>query len=116
MPRSVRTVQTPGLAGAAPTFSAADNTNGESFVWAGVPVLVEVKNTGGGACTVTLNANATTKLGGMALANKTYNVPATTGDVQFAVADPAGVLQSDGSIYLDYSTGTGVTVQVLRVQ
>lgn len=116
MPRTVRTVQQPGLTGAAPTFSAADNTNGESFVWPGVPVLIEVKNTGGGACTLTLNANSTAKLGGMSLANKTYNVPATTGDVQVALSDPAGVLQADGSIYLDYSTGTGVTAQVLRVQ
>jgi len=116
MPRTALTVQQPGLAGATPSYGAADATNGNSFVWPGVPCLIHTKNTNGATRTQTLKANSAARLGGMSLADQPLTIPATTGDKMTAIADPAGLLQSDGSIYIDWSADTGVTIAVVRLE
>lgn len=113
MPRTVLTVQTPGVAGATPTYSAVDAVNGNVFTWPGVPAIVHIKNTGGSACTMTLRQNGGA-LGGMPLADRTYAIPATNGDRMVVLTDPAGVVQADGGVYLDWSTATGVSVAVIK--
>lgn len=114
MPRTALTVQQPGLAGATPTYAAVDQPNGNSFVWPGYPVLIHAKDTNASPSTMTVAAPA--KLGGVSLTAPTLVVPATTGDKMMAIVDPSPFLQSDGSIYLDWTFGTNVTVAVIRLQ
>lgn len=114
MARTVLTVQNPGLAGATPTYSAVDSANGNSFVWPGVACLIHTKNTDGSPHTMTLNGNGAI-LGGLAVANKTYTIPATTGDKMIIVSDPSAVVQSDQSVYLDWSAATTHTVAIVRL-
>jgi|FLYK01.1.fsa_nt_gi hypothetical protein len=115
MPRTALSVQQPGLAGATPSYAAVDATNGNSFVWAGVPVLIHAKNTGGSPSTMTVQDNGA-KLGGLSLQDPTLTIPATTGDKMLAIKDPAGLVQADGSIYLDWSVGSGVVVGIFRLE
>lgn len=115
MARSALTVQQPGLAGATPSYAAADQANGNSFPWPGVSVLIHIKNTNAATRTVTLTQNGA-KLGGVALASPTLTIPATTGDKMIAITDPAGLLQADGSIYLDWDASTNVTIGVFRLE
>lgn len=112
MARSARTVQSTSRAGLAETFSAADNANGETIPNDGQTFL-HVKNTGGGACTVTVATPGT--IDGLAVADLTAVVPATTGDRLIGPFPPGAYTQADGNIYVDYSTGTGVTVAAVRL-
>lgn len=114
MARTAITVQQPALAGATPTYGSADQANGNSFVWPGVPCLLHIKNTNGATRTITLTNNGQ-KLGGLSTTSPVVVIPATTGDKMIALSDPAGLLQSDGSIYLDWDASTGVTIAVVRV-
>src|SRR5690242_615769 len=98
MARTAITVQQASLAGITPTYGAVDQANGNSFVWPGVPVLIHVKNTNGSTRTLT-DTNNGQKLGGLSTTSPTVTIPATTGDKMQAIVDPAGLLQSDGSIY-----------------
>lgn len=115
MPRTAITVQQPGLAGATPSYGAVDQANGNSFVWPGVPCLIHVKNTNAATRTMTVTNNGA-KLGGLSLTSPTLLIPATTGDKMLAITDPAGLLQSDGSIYLDWDASLNVSIAVVRLQ
>lgn len=115
MPRTVLTVQAPGIAGATTTRNSGDQANGNSFVWPGVPVIITVLNTNGSARNLTLKANGNTP-GGLNLSDKVYNIPATTGDKTIALADATSIVQSDGSVYLDWDAVTGVTIAIVRAQ
>lgn len=114
MARTVLTVQQPALAGATATRNSADNSNGNSFVWPGVPVVLNVRNTNGSGRTLTLKTNGAT-VGGMPSADKTYSIPATTGDTMIVLSDPTGIVQSDGSVYLDWDASAGVDIALVRV-
>lgn len=106
MPRTALTVQSLGLNGQLnATMTAADATNGMAFVNDGQTVLV-VRNTDASAKTVTVKS-----------------VPdewGRSGDVTCVVAasgvgilgpfTPAIFNQSDGTINVDFSASTGVTV------
>lgn len=84
--------------------TAGDATNHHEFVNNG-NTIIRVKNTGGGACTVTLNIQRT--VDDRVPAARTVNVPATTGDVligPFPIADYGSLAT------FDISTATGVTV------
>ena len=115
MARTAWTVQSPGIAGATTTRNSADQANGNSFAWPGVPVTLTVLNTNGSTRTLTLKANGAT-IGGMSAADKTYVIPATTGDKTITLSDPAGIVQSDGSVYVDWDASSGVTVALTRTQ
>lgn len=97
------------------TYTAADNANGMKFDNNGNTLLI-VKNTGAGACTVTVRAVADE-------AGRTVDLvlvcPITTG---FLIAGPfrtqwwnQRVAPDVGSVGVDFSTGTGVTVAVCRL-
>jgi hypothetical protein len=115
MARTVLAVQQPGLTLTTATRNSADNSNGNSFVWPGVPVVLNVRNTNASTRTLTLKANAGKTLGGMALADKAYTIAATTGDHLIVLSDPAGFLQDDGSVYLDWTASAGVDIALVRV-
>jgi hypothetical protein len=115
MARTAITVQAPALAGATPTYGSVDQANGNSFVWPGVPCLLHIKNTNAANRTITLTNNGA-KLGGLALASPTLLIPLTSGDKMIALVDPSGLLQADGSIYLDWDAATNVTIAVVRLQ
>lgn len=83
---------------------AGNATDHHEFVNDGNTVL-RVKNTGAGACTVTLRIART--VDGQAVTNRTVVVPVTTGDVAmgpFPVVDYGSLMQ------VDISTASGVTL------
>lgn len=112
MPRTAITPLEITIAGVAPTFAPADNGNGMSFVNDG-NTLLEVKNTGGGACTVTLTTPG--KVGGIDIVDPTVIVPITTGDRIIGPFQPDIFNQAGGIVFVDFSTGTGVTVAVYHI-
>lgn len=112
MARTARAVQEINRAGLAETFTAADNTNGETIPNDGRTFL-HVKNTGGGACTVTVATPG--QVDGLAIADLTATVPATTGDRLIGPFPPGIYTQADGNVYVDYSTGTGIAVAAVRL-
>lgn len=112
MARTTLTAIDPTLAGVNLTYTNVDQPNGNQVAFGRKPLL-NVKNTGGGACTVTVRANGV-KFGGVTIPHVTVNVPATTGNVLIGDLDPSVFMQSDGNIYVDFSTGTGVTIAALE--
>jgi hypothetical protein len=76
------TVQQITRVGAAPTFAAC--TAGGDACPVGDNIHIEVKNTGGTVCIVTLAIPAgVTPYPGTAFAAETFTVPITTGDFQY---------------------------------
>lgn len=76
------TVQSATYAGLTPSFTAAAGTgagNGFTFTNDG-STYFRIKNANAGACTATLKAQGRSAAG-IAMADQTFNVPATTGDV-----------------------------------
>lgn len=111
MARTALTVQNVALTGLAVSYVAA-NADGHAVANDG-NVALHVKNTGGGACTVTVTA--TGKMAGVSLVNPAVSVPATTGDRMIGPFDTTEFNQMDGSVYVDYSTTSGVTVAAIRL-
>lgn len=102
-------------AGLAATYTGSLSIADTYLVQNDGAVILHFKKTGAGACTVTV---VTPKSGGrgLAIADRTFSVPATTGDV-FAGPFPVG-LYNDGSGDLSFTLSeiTGLTVAVLRVR
>lgn len=115
MARTALTVQNPGSAGATTTRTTPDQANGNSFQWPGVPVTITLLNTNGSARNMTLKSNGA-QVGPLASSDKTYNIPATTGDKTIPLSDASGIVQSDGYVYLDWDASSGVTIAVTRAQ
>lgn len=107
MPRSAITPQRPAPALQA-TYEAA-NVAGNSY-GPRDGRLAHVKNASGSSVTVTIATPGT--VDGLAIADRTQAVPAGT-DCFFAFGVGNAYMQSDGSIYLDYSAVTSVTVAVI---
>ncbi len=112
MARTPLTVQQISLAGITPSFSAGDQANGHEFVNDGACYL-EVKNTGGGICTVTVLTPA--KVSGMDVAELTVSVPATNGNKKIGPFPTRIFNQAGGLVYVDLSTATGVTLGAFRL-
>lgn len=112
MARAVLTVQKILPSGLAPSYAAGNLADGHEFANDG-NVFLHVKNTGGGACTVTVQTPTT--FGGMALADASVSVPATTGDRMIGPFDPAYFNQAGGLVYVDLSTATGVTLAAIKL-
>ena len=75
--------------------------------------FLHFKKTGAGACVVTVQTPAT--LRGRAVAESTYNVPATTGDVLIGPFPSDLYRQADGTINITLSEVTGLTMAALRI-
>jgi hypothetical protein len=112
MPRTAVVPQDISRAGLAPTSAAPDVANGNQVVNDGSTFLY-VKNTGGGACTISIKIPRT--VDGVAVPDKTVVVPATTGERYIGPFGVGDYNQADGSVYYDASTATGVTVAALRL-
>lgn len=103
----------PGLAGTTLTFANVDATNGNSIAWTGGTIVLIAKNAGASARTCTIKGNGSS-VGGMAIADKAISIAVGCGRY-ITIADPAGVVQADGSIYLDWDAATSTTVAAFRV-
>lgn len=107
--------QTVTQAGLAPTYAAG--ANGGDTCNPGDNVMLHVKNTSGGAITVTVTDQLTPVPGGSAAVNNLVkSVPATTGDVMIGPINAARFARaSDGQAVITYSTNppTGLTLAVV---
>lgn len=112
MARTALTVQNIALAGLTPAYSAGDAVNFHEFINDGNTML-QVKNTGGGACTVTIYTPA--KVAGVDIADITVVVGATTGDKMIGPFPTHVFNQSGGLVNVDISTATGVTLGAFRL-
>ena len=113
MARTVLAVQQVTINGAAPTFAAADQANGMEFANNG-DVILEVKNTSASPVTVTLTTPITVE--GIALTDPAISVPATTGDRIFGTFSPQVFNQAGGTVYVDFSASSGVTIAAYKLR
>lgn len=113
MARTLRTSAAATTAGITPVYSTVDNANGENFA-NNQRKMLHVKNTGGGACTVTIKVPSTVLVDGIAPADHTVVVPITTGDKMIGPF-PGLYTQADGTVWIDYSTSTGVTASLIEL-
>jgi hypothetical protein len=114
MPRVALTVQPVTIAGLTPTFSAptdAGSGGGWSFPNTGDQVI-RIKNSGAQR-TVTILSPAT--IGGIAIADPTVTIPATTGDVTIGPFDPSIFNNADGAVYVEVDATTGLTAAALKL-
>lgn len=112
MPRTRVTAIDPVLSGTNLTYSAADSGNGNDVLFNG-DVMLNVLNTNAATRTVTLKANGA-KEKGVTIPDTTVTIPATTGNVLIDEIPRDYYLQSDGTLWLDWSASTGVTFAVIR--
>lgn len=111
MARTAVLAQEPTRAGLAPNFTAA-TADGHSFANNG-RMLLRFKNTGS-ATTATIRFGGS-KDGTAITGGRTVTLPATTGDVITAVWPASDYNQGDGTVWIDYTVPTGVSVAVLAV-
>lgn len=90
--------------------SLTATTNTYTFINDG-RTIVRCNKTGAGACTVTATTPATVR--GVAIADPTYTVPATTGNVYLGPFSPDIFNDANGLVSLVFSETTGLTVEVI---
>ncbi len=96
---------------AAVSGTAVNAVDGNAFINNGRR-MVRLQNTDSSARTVTVQIPGTVE--GQAIPDRTYNVPATTGDVLIPPL-PGIYNQADGKVYLDFDAATGLKVTVLEL-
>lgn len=74
--------------------------------------FLDVKNTG---VTLTVTVQTPGNVGGLAVAEYVATISATTGDHMLGPFPPAIFNQSDGSVYVDISVSTTMTVACFRL-
>lgn len=89
---------------------AYDGTNGNKAVCP-LGSILHFKLTGV-QCVVTINTPGT--VSGLAIADATITVPATTGDVYFPIVDSVFWQTGTQDVYWTYAATTGMTVEVLQ--
>ncbi len=94
------------------TLAAVDGTNGNKF-YANAKTILRVKNGSGGDITVTVNTNRSVE--GLAVADDTFTVPATTGDVMYTGFTDIFHQNATGEVHVEFSSGTSVTAQVIQL-
>ena len=113
MARSALSIQEISAAGLVATYSAA-NVDGNSILnTSKEDICLHVKNGGGGSINVTLQTPASSH--GEPIAERVVAVAAAA-ETFFGPFNRDVFNQSDGSVYVDYSGVTSVTVAVLRVK
>lgn len=112
MTRTANSVQVAGRLGVTPTYNAGTAAaDGNSFPNDG-KTIIEVRNTGG-ETTLTIQTPVTVR--GLAVAERTVVIPATTGVKVIGPFPPDIYNQTDGKVYLDWSQVTGITFSVISV-
>ncbi|SFK92661.1 hypothetical protein SAMN05216275_14167 [Streptosporangium canum] len=97
--------------GIAPTYAAVGGS-GDSFT-PGDHVFLHVKNAGGSPSTVTVTTPGT--VDGLAIADLTVTVPATTGDRMIGPLPARTFAKTDGQADVACSPTTSVTIAVVKV-
>ncbi len=105
-------VQSPGPAGVTPTRNAIATGNTYKVRNSGRVALLFEK-TGAGEATITITTPAT--LSGLAVADQTITVVATTGDVTAAKFPPSVFNDGNGDLNFTTDEGTGLTCAVLAI-
>jgi hypothetical protein len=112
---AILTTQTIVRTGLAPTYAAA--AGGGDACETGDDVFLHVKNTSGGAITVTLAIGASqSTVSGVTYGNTTVSVPATTGDRMIGPVSSIYKDATTGLATITYSGVTNLTVAALRLQ
>lgn len=108
----VKTPQVVVRAGVAPTYNSGLSTSDVYVIENDGRTILHFKKTGAGACTVTVETPGT--VDGLAVADRTFNVPATTGDV-FVGPFPREDYNTGGNLRVSCSEITGLSFAILRV-
>lgn len=109
MARTLLTSQAAVETGLAATYTAADGTNGNTYVL--VPHrLLHVKNGSASAITVTITTPLT--VNGLAVADRTISIAAGA-DQFISLNTSSAYMQPDGTAWVDYSAAASVTVAVI---
>lgn len=111
MPRTTLAAQTVSSAGISPTYEAA-NVDGYSLALVRGR-LVHVKNTSAAAITVTVPTPQ--KVDALDVAERTYTVAATNGELMFSLGDGGPYRQTSGVAFIDFSAVASVTVAAFDV-
>jgi len=106
-------VQTVGRSGVTPSYSGSLLTTNSYFVLNDGKSILHFKKTGAGICTVTVYV--TTTVDGQAVASKTFDVPASTGDKMAGPWPPGTYNDGNGKLKFTCSEITGLTVGVMRI-
>lgn len=105
------TVQSKSYAALTPSFTALGSSgSGNGFTFANDGLTdFRIKNTNGSSATGTIKAAGS--VGGVAIADQTFTIPATTGDVTLGNLSPAAF----GSLVtIEVSSATGISAAALR--
>lgn len=76
-------------------------------------VILLAEKTGAGSCTYTVATPRT--IGGLAIADQTGTIAATTGDKVLGPFEPATHNDTNGDASITFSEATGLTVAVVRL-
>lgn len=105
--------QTIVLAGAAPVYTSGLSVANVYLVANNGATFLHVKKTGSGACTVTVTTPRL--VDGLALAEHTFIVPATTGDMVAGPFPPDSFNDAVGDLRITCSEITGLSMAALRM-
>lgn len=94
------------------TLTAPDATNGNKF-FANKNTLLRVKNASGASITVTVHVTRTVE--GLTVADATFTVPATTGDVAWTGFSDIFAQNQQGEVWVTFSAVASVTCQVIQL-
>ena len=106
------TAQTKSYAGLTPTFTALGSSgSGNGYVFENPDGKTDfrIKNTNASPATATIKARGS--VGGVAIADQTFVVPANTGDVTIGNLDPAAF---GAQVTVEVSSNTNITAAALR--
>jgi len=107
------TVQKMIHAGVTPSYTGSLSTGNTYKLRNNGRRFVHFKKSGAGACTVTIETPGS--VGGLAIADQTVNVPATTGDVMIGPFPRNLYNDSSGDVNITLSEITGLTIAALEV-
>jgi hypothetical protein len=111
MARTALSLQEIIRTGLSPSYTAA-NVDGHSVANDGKLTFVHVKNGSGGEVTVTIDTPGT--VDGLAIADRTVAVPA--GEERIIGPFPTAYYnQADGTVHVDFSAVTSVTIAAFKV-
>jgi hypothetical protein len=107
------TPQQMAASGTTPTRTGSLSVSDTYLVRNDGHTFLHFRKSGAGGCTVTIQTPPT--IGGLAVAEQTVNVPATTGDVMVGPFPPAIYNDGNGDAKFTLSEITGLDVAVLKL-
>jgi hypothetical protein len=107
------TVQDCRATGITPSYTGSLSTENTYQVQNNGHVFLHFKKSGAGAATITITTPKT--VGGLAVADQTISVPATTGDKMIGPFPPSIYNDADGILEFTSDEVTGLTVAAVRL-